>query len=423
MTATLAACMIVRDEIDCLERCLDSLMPWVDQIVIVDTGSVDGTWELVKLRAHRYRQVVWTDHFADARNHALDLVEADWVLVVDADEHLRSGGSELRTAIEDPNLLAAEICLENQLDGGDVGRFWAARLFRSRPDIRYTGRIHEQVAGAIRDCVAAEARWQTRRLSTVLQHDGYLEQNFEKKGKAERNIRLLERSMAELPADAPVHQRVYLEYKLAAALGAGPQGTLWLLRAGARLIQAPQAVRDRVPLAAEILVSASQTWCRTGEGRTALEAAECAARCSPGHPMVGLVTAQALLLLGETDRASTVLAGLSSAHTGGFYFDAEGHAVALAVARAEVAHREEQHGMAVDILSAASSELPDNQILCLAQFHSLVRASRAQEALRGAVAFLKSHPGSRGGLLACSEAAHALGMTEKAQRWHRMATG
>ena len=79
--------------------------------------------------------------------------------------------------------------------------------------------------------------------------------------------------------------------------------------------------------------------------------------------------------------------------------------------------------LAVAILSAASSELPDNQILCLARLHSLVRASRAQEALRGAVAFLKSHPGSRGGLLACSEAAHALGMTEKAQRWHRMATG
>ncbi len=44
----LSLCMIVKDEIDCLQRCIDSVKDIVDEIVIVDTGSTDGTLDLAK---------------------------------------------------------------------------------------------------------------------------------------------------------------------------------------------------------------------------------------------------------------------------------------------------------------------------------------------------------------------------------------
>jgi len=439
MATTLSACMIVRDEIDCLEACLDSLAPWVDEIAILDTGSVDGTWELVQVRAHQKAQIAWPEHFAEARNQALELATGDWVLVVDADERLVSGGEALRAAVESAHLLAAEVCLRNNMGDDTQGEFWAVRLFRRVPQLRYTGRIHEQIAGAVQEMMAAAPHWRTERVPLVIEHDGYIPERFEAKGKAERNIRLLEIAVSEQGADASLHQRIYLEYKLSAALGAGPQGQMWLLRSARRLLDATDVELATVPLAAEILVSASQAWCRGGEGSEALVAAERAATRAPGHPMVVLVRAQALLLLGDEEQAAQVLlhrvdeleqaiAGqehdiLKTPGAGGFFFDREGHAAAMAVAEAELAHRSGDHDGAVRILTEAAASLPDHRGLSLARLHALVRGGQAQLAFREGVEFLRANPGDREGLMVCAAAADALGMTERAQRWREIAMG
>ena len=51
--------MIVKNEIDSLEQAIDSVAGLVDEIAIVDTGSTDGTWELVQTLAHRHLQIEW----------------------------------------------------------------------------------------------------------------------------------------------------------------------------------------------------------------------------------------------------------------------------------------------------------------------------------------------------------------------------
>ncbi len=427
MSVQLSLCMIVRDEIDGLEACLDSLAPWVDEIAVLDTGSVDGTWELVQVRAHRSAQIVWPDHFAEARNQALDLVSGDWVLVVDADERLVSGGDELRAAIQDPTLLAAEICLHNDMGDGTHGEFWAVRLFRRHPDLRYTGRIHEQVAGSVRELMTREPRWRTGRVSLVLHHDGYVPAKFHAKGKAERNVRLLERALSDLDVDAPVHQRVYLEYKLSAALGAGPTGQVWLLRAARRLLDEGEAMVTQVPLGPEILVSAAQVWVRGGEGSAALEAADLAAVGAPDHPMVALVRGQALLATGDLEGAEDAMSAAGraagTAAGQGFYFDRDAHTVVLAIGRAELAHRRGQHGDAVQILEQACASVPGSSQAALARLYAMVHAGQAEEALREGVAYMKAYPDDRNGLLACAGAAEALGMDERAQRWRAKALG
>ena len=74
--------MIVRDEARCLERCLASARPWVDGIVVLDTGSVDATVEIARRHGARVAHFEWIDDFAAARNAAL--AESDAALAAGA---------------------------------------------------------------------------------------------------------------------------------------------------------------------------------------------------------------------------------------------------------------------------------------------------------------------------------------------------
>src|SRR3954468_3936428 len=79
---SLAATMIVRNEARCLARCLDSVRPWVDRIIVLDTGSTDATRDIAAAAGAEVHQIAWPNSFALARNHALSLSNADWNLVI-----------------------------------------------------------------------------------------------------------------------------------------------------------------------------------------------------------------------------------------------------------------------------------------------------------------------------------------------------
>lgn len=84
---TISACMIVKNEEANIKRCLDSIHPHVDEIVIVDTGSTDKTIDICK----QYEKVkvynfTWTDDFSEARQFANDHATMGWILSIDADE-------------------------------------------------------------------------------------------------------------------------------------------------------------------------------------------------------------------------------------------------------------------------------------------------------------------------------------------------
>ena len=82
----LSLCMIVKDEEDCLARCLLSATPVVDETVIVDTGSTDRTKEIAKAFGAKVYDFEWTDDFSEARNLSLSKATGEWILVLDADE-------------------------------------------------------------------------------------------------------------------------------------------------------------------------------------------------------------------------------------------------------------------------------------------------------------------------------------------------
>jgi len=95
---TYRVCLVViaRNEAPRIARLLDSMAPWVPEMLVLDTGSTDGTPDIARGCGARVERFDWCDDFAAARNAALDAAAADWHVVLDADEWLIDGGEVLQ---------------------------------------------------------------------------------------------------------------------------------------------------------------------------------------------------------------------------------------------------------------------------------------------------------------------------------------
>ena len=78
--------MIGRDEGHCVGRALASVSALADEIVFVDTGSVDNTREIAAVFGARVFSYKWSDDFSAARNEGLEKCRGRWILVLDCDE-------------------------------------------------------------------------------------------------------------------------------------------------------------------------------------------------------------------------------------------------------------------------------------------------------------------------------------------------
>ena len=87
----ISLCMIVKDEEQHLENCLNSIKELADEIIIVDTGSKDKTKEIAGKFTNKVYDFKWNDDFSEARNFSLSKATKDWILVLDADENRDRG--------------------------------------------------------------------------------------------------------------------------------------------------------------------------------------------------------------------------------------------------------------------------------------------------------------------------------------------
>jgi glycosyltransferase involved in cell wall biosynthesis len=112
--ASISACVIARDEADCIAGCLASV-DFCNEIVLVDSGSTDATIEIARAAGARVIEQPWLG-FAAQRNLALDHAHGDWVIEVDADERVTPElRAEIREFLADPPAevkLAALPCRE-----------------------------------------------------------------------------------------------------------------------------------------------------------------------------------------------------------------------------------------------------------------------------------------------------------------------
>jgi glycosyltransferase involved in cell wall biosynthesis len=132
--------MIVRNEASVIRRCLDSVRSIIDYWVIVDTGSSDGTQEIIRQHLHglsgELHEQPWRD-FAYNRSEALDLArgKSDYTLIIDADDTLT-----IMPEMTFPVLTADAYTVEIN-DNATVYR--RPQLVRSNLHWRYEGVLHE----------------------------------------------------------------------------------------------------------------------------------------------------------------------------------------------------------------------------------------------------------------------------------------
>lgn len=207
---TVSLCMIVRNEERSIRRCLESAVPFVDEIVIADTGSIDGTKQICAKYGARLSDFEWADDFAAARNFCLEKASCDWILWLDADEELQVFDfPALRSCLEDrrEDFLSVRMLHFYGPEPADGTRSYLScsfRLFRNGSGIRYAGRIHERLtAGAS----GAIPQLDPNRYMRIL-HYGYMESALN--NKSNRNIGLLLKEKEGGPDDA------WLDYHLAA---------------------------------------------------------------------------------------------------------------------------------------------------------------------------------------------------------------
>lgn len=195
-----ALVMIARNEARCIGRCLASVQPWVDEMIVLDTGSSDDTVAIAQALGAQVHHFTWCDDFAAARNAALAHSTADWHIVLDADEWLQSGGEALAALRRQPpeHVGAVAVCSAFTAPGDNQDQTHASSwISRVLPQgVHYQGLIHEQ----------PQHQWPVQRLPVVIGHDGYAPEAMQLKG--DRNARLLQAALQASPHDA------YLLYQL-----------------------------------------------------------------------------------------------------------------------------------------------------------------------------------------------------------------
>ena len=191
--------MIVRNEVGFLPDCLRSIAPLVDEIVIADTGSDDGSAEIARSFGADVFDFPWRGDFAAARNAVLDRARGDWMLYIDADERLDPiDSASLRAALNAPEMLAATVRFFPRT-GFTAYREY--RLFRRATDIRFTGVIHETVRPALYKRIADSGGY-IGESAVTFRHVGY---DGPQTHKLDRNESLLRAQIASNPGRAYLH--------------------------------------------------------------------------------------------------------------------------------------------------------------------------------------------------------------------------
>ncbi|WP_129544279.1 glycosyltransferase [Serratia sp. 1D1416] len=192
----ISALIIVCDAEDSILRTINSIIDVTDEVIIVDTGSVDNTLNVIpkdNKKVKIYSQE-WNDDFSAPRNYAIDLASGPYCFVIDADEYLaessRNGFREqLHSLFYSEELTLYAPAIDNM--NGSILRN-NARIFMKRISLRYKGFVHEYLY---------EENYTIKHTPEItLNHTGYLkcgELNIKKN----RNLRLLKRQLDVTPTE------------------------------------------------------------------------------------------------------------------------------------------------------------------------------------------------------------------------------
>ena len=316
---TLSLAMIVKNEEAVLGHCLASVRDLVDEIVVVDTGSGDGTAALAEACGARLGRFAWCDDFAAARNESLRLCTGDWVLVLDADEAVDPvDHAGIRAALDLGGPAGFTLVSRNYTRDGAARLFdqpvvanhagYAEgagypfyadqpllRLVRRFPDLRFEGRIHE-----LMNPYFARKKLPIGDLGAVIHHFGKVDAVRES-AKSAYYLDLAERDAAERPRDADRQFNLLVQAYAAGQWEKAVRAGQALVRGGTRV---PHAALTTLALACQQL----------GRHQEALAPLLAVLRDRPEHPLALCRLPLSLAALGRADEGRPCLARAMAAH-------------------------------------------------------------------------------------------------------------
>ncbi len=202
--------MIVKNEAPVLARCLRSVHSVVDEIIIVDTGSVDSTIEVAEGFGPLIIRSGWKDDFSYSRNLSIQEASGEWILWLDADDVAPAESLPVISALkqEQPDKVFGFI-VRNEKPGKTGTEFVQARMFPNRPDIYFERRIHEQMMFS-----ALRAGLRLVETKAIIEHHGYADPAAMGR-KARRNLRLLLDDYEDYGPDAVMAVEIADSYSIA----------------------------------------------------------------------------------------------------------------------------------------------------------------------------------------------------------------
>jgi glycosyltransferase involved in cell wall biosynthesis len=313
---SLSLCMIVKNEEKYLARCLASVKPMVDEIIIVDTGSTDATREIAEVFGARVFVYEWNDDFSAARNHSLEKASGDWILIMDADEIIADKdhkGIRKLLSSKSKKQCACMVLTRNytnqyniigweqnkrQYPDAEAGTGWIpsekVRLFPNNKDIRFEYPVHELVSPSLK-------RMNIPVVSCPYPVHHYGKLDLKKEVEKDLHYYTLGMKKLELVKDdpAPIREMAIQAHKL----GKTEESiALW------------QKYIKLEPKDANSFVNISTSYMKLKQYADAREAAQMAVKLSPslktGHLNLGLSE----LLLGNVKKAEKIFHRIAKKH-------------------------------------------------------------------------------------------------------------
>jgi tetratricopeptide (TPR) repeat protein len=196
-----SVCMIVKNEEKMLDNCLNSIEGFVDELIIVDTGSTDSTVEIAKRHGAKVYFHEWENDFSKARNYSLSYATNEWIFIMDADEEVvREDHPRLREIMtqQDYNLVSINVYNLGP-EGSAVSSFLPSiRMFRRSVGAKYDGIVHNQLK-------FDQENEKIVRIDARIKHYGYGLDPESMKNKIKRSRTLLLKQIEDNPENYFAH--------------------------------------------------------------------------------------------------------------------------------------------------------------------------------------------------------------------------
>lgn len=239
---SISLCMIVKNEEAALPKCLNSVKNFVDEMIVLDTGSSDRTPQIAQEFGAKVYNFQWSNNFSTARNAALKYVTSDWVLVLDADEILTPNiVPQIQSVIQSDEYILINL-VRQEIGAAQSPYSLVSRLFRNHPEIRFERPYHALVDDSVAAILNKQPHWQVGYLQGIaILHAGYQKSAIAQNNKYAKAQAAMLEFLSTHPHDPYVCSKLGALY---VETGKVSQGVELLQRGLSQTTASPNAVKE-----------------------------------------------------------------------------------------------------------------------------------------------------------------------------------